>query len=297
MNTNWLDTNYLSPQKRFVNFRWAEESRPNVKFVELEKASVRVRSAGEGEMTVVFLTDPPNVIEHYDRLFELISTWARVVCIETPGFGFSFPKSNFDFTLADYTDAIAEALTKLKISPVVLVLPCVTTYIGLKLAAAQPQLVSKLFLMQAPNWTEEIKWAKRIDSTGIGHKPFFGQIMMMLGKNMFARKWYSAALANKERVPKFAPQALEANNHGACFCLASFTQTWFGANEPSFAKIHQPSQVLWGLADRSHYKSRKETILEYVPDANYLKSKTVGHFPELEEPENFSEHLKRFALS
>ena len=296
MNANWLDTNYLSPQKRFVNFKWAEKSRPNVEFVEVEKASVRVRTAGEGDPTIVFLTDPPNVVEHYDRLFEIISPWARVVCIETPGFGFSFPKSNFDFTLADYTETTGEILTKLKMFPSILVLPCVTTYIGLKLAAAHPHLVSKLFLMQAPNWEEEIKWSERIDRTGIIHKPFVGQMLMMFKKNMIAQRWYSAALANKERAPEFTASAYAAHNHGACFCLASFTQTWFRGDSPKFANIQQPAQVLWGMADKSHRKSRKETILEYVPKANYLESKTVGHFPELEEPEVFNEHLKRFAL-
>src|SRR5207244_1817669 len=55
-----------------------------VRFVELPQATLRVRVAGTGPVALVIVPDPPNVIEHYDRLIALLAPHLRVVCWQTP---------------------------------------------------------------------------------------------------------------------------------------------------------------------------------------------------------------------
>jgi len=52
--------------------------------------------------------------------------------------------------------------------------------------------------------------------------------------------------------------------------------------------------VLWGLADRTHRRTDKRSILSYMPHARWVEFDSAGHFPELEEPERFREVLFRF---
>src|SRR5690348_12324795 len=74
-------------------------ARGGVAVVDLPRAAIRVRIAGRGRPTIAIVPDPPNVIEHYDRLIDLLAPDFRVVCFEAPGFGFSTAKPDFDFAL------------------------------------------------------------------------------------------------------------------------------------------------------------------------------------------------------
>lgn len=69
--------------------------RPGLKFIDFQNARIRVCVAGCGSVTVVFCRNPLNVIEHYDKLFELLSPHVRAVCFEALGFGFSLFNSDF----------------------------------------------------------------------------------------------------------------------------------------------------------------------------------------------------------
>src|SRR5690349_15193716 len=54
--------------------------RPGTRLWDVGGAVLRVRTAGERGPTLVIVPDPPNVIEHYDRLIELLVPDVRVVC-------------------------------------------------------------------------------------------------------------------------------------------------------------------------------------------------------------------------
>ena len=55
------------------------------RLVDLSNAVVRVRDIGAGSRTILLTPDAPVVLEHYDRLIELLAPRLRVVCFEFPG--------------------------------------------------------------------------------------------------------------------------------------------------------------------------------------------------------------------
>lgn|GEM_PF-3508889 len=79
-----------------------------VRLVPTAAGRVRLRDNRGPGPTVVPACDPPNVIEHYDTLFELLGTTHRVICLELPGFGFSRPAPGFG--LPEYAGTVAEVL-------------------------------------------------------------------------------------------------------------------------------------------------------------------------------------------
>lgn len=212
-------------------------------FIDLPQATVRVRAEGQGRLTVVFVADPPNVIEHYDTLFELLSPWARVVCLETPGFGFSIPKRAFTLTLPEYAQTVVDLLTALKADACVLAFSCVSAYKALRVAADYAVLVSHLLLMQAPVWSEQVKWSRLVDRKGVIATFYVGLPFMAWRKRWVIRPWYRAALPKITPVAPFVEPARKAFEGGASFSLASLFQRWFSAKEPSFAPVTQPSAL------------------------------------------------------
>ena len=274
------------------DWAWALGQRQGLARLELSCATLRTRSAGSVGPPIVFLIDPPNIVEHYDALIEILAQQARVVCVELPGFGFSTPGPGFDFGIQAYTAAIEESLRALELEACTVVGSCVWAYTALALAARAPDLVHSLVLTQSPCWADELSWSRRIDRRGIVRSPIVGQLAMYAGRVRAARRWYQSALpAGVERQPYLEP-ALAALDHGARFALGSLCQAWFGAGLPDFASVPQSARLIWGNADRSHQRSRAHTLREFLPNAECLTFDDCGHFPELEAPQRFADALQ-----
>ncbi len=294
MDATRLDVARLR-RRRSRAARRADGPAPGTRRVELSRASVRTRIAGSGRPTVVLAPDPPNVIEHYEELIDLLSSRFRVVCYELPGFGLSWPKGGFRFTLEDQVSAARELLGELALGPYVLALPCVAAYVGLRLAADPRAQVERVVAIQAPSWTQEVDWARRVDPRGLLRMPVVGQAMMALGQRRMARGWYRAALPKGYSDEPFLDPALESFDRGACFCLGSAFQGLFRGQTTELEPVEKPTLAVWGTADRTHRPSEPRSLLEHAPGAEVVELDGVAHFPDLERPERFSELLRDFA--
>jgi pimeloyl-ACP methyl ester carboxylesterase len=270
----------------------------------------RRRPRGDELPVVVFLLDPPNVVDHYEEHVERLApasggTTAGVACIELPGFGFSFPNAAFRWRFDDYVrsvGAVLDALFPVERFPggLVLVAPCVCAYIALRLAKERETQIIKLVLAQAPCWEEEVAWSRRLDRSpaALMSRPVVGQLLNAVSARKMARLWYRAATGDKEIAPRLAAIAELALDRGACLCLASFTQRWFGAHVAAphiAAAVVQPTLYLWGERDRSHRRSTPRSGMEaYAPGAEWESLPDTGHFPDLEHPERFLTRLEAF---
>jgi pimeloyl-ACP methyl ester carboxylesterase len=269
-------------------------TRAGVALVDLPRATVRVRIAGGGRHTIAIVPDPPNVIEHYDELITLLAPDVGVVCLEAPGFGFSIPKSDFDFGLETQVDTIATLLSRLGLGPYALAFPCFAGLVAVRLAAHHPELVSHVVLIQTPSWPEEIGWVRRVDRRGMLQTPIVGQLLTSFGKRRVARSWYRAALPRGADPAPFLGPALEAFDQGASYCLASAFQAAARHPEPRLRAVRQPALVVWGGADRTHRRTDKRSILAYAPHADWTEFDAAGHFPDLEQPERYRDELLHF---
>lgn len=63
--------------------------------------------------------------------------------------------------------------------------------------------------------------------------------------------------------------------------------------EPVFSAIEKETIVLWGAADSSHIQTDKKSFLAYVPHARWIEFEHCGHFPDLENQEEYIRLLKQ----
>lgn len=295
MRASFLDS-YLLKQKEKTFLRLKKDFPDTVSFIRLSKALIRYTIIGNGSKTIVFIPDAPNTIEHYKSLSTLLSHDYRIIIFELPGFGFSIPlDSSFAFTLQEGVDVTIEFLERMQIEKCNLCFSCVSGYIALKVAELKPQLVERIIAIQTPSWEEEIKWSKRVDFKGIMATPYLGQIVLALGKNVIAKRWYENALPKNSFHSLFFQTCQHALGRGACFCLASAFQGFFIHSYPVFKRIEQPTLLIWGTKDRSHRKTNKESAKKYFKSLDIILFENSGHFPELEETEKFFAVLKNFS--
>lgn len=293
-STTWIDTFRLRGRVSMSKSGSVAYSRLGIGFANLSKATVRYRVSGSPSIknpTIVMVCDPPNVIEHFDEVIELLSAKAQVVCFEPPGFGFSVPRPGFGFGFQDYVSCVNELLDTLKLGPYLLAFPCIWAHIALHIASQRPVVVTKLMLWQCPSWQDQVKWAKFVDNHNILSLPFFGQAVMSFIPKKVGTFWYRAALS-KGRYTDFLPIFEQSLKNGAFCCLGSVWQEWFSRGEPpSGGQIIQPSLVAWGLADRTHRHSDRLSLGDRLNHVLWHEFKNSGHSPELEAPQQFAELL------
>lgn len=284
MNATQIDTIRLKWQERKI-LSLAPQFGDGINFMKLKNALARYYEGGKGSETLVFIPDAPNTIEHYNSLIPLLIPHYRVVVLELPGFGFSIPtNTSFCFSLQDATDFVLEFLDKLGHKNYRLCFSCVSGFIAVKAARLRPDIISKIVIMQTPEWQEEKQWAKRIDFKGLIATPFIGQLLMLLKKQWVAKQWYHHALPQDNYQSSYFETSREAFAKGSNYSLASAFQSLFGMNDPTFKKVKQPTVIIWGMKDRTHKKTNKESVSAYFENAEIIQFENAGHFPELEQP-------------
>lgn len=286
-----LDTFFLT--RRSYAKRRSLPTKDDIHFVELSLATVRARVAGKGQRTLVIVLDPPNTIEHYTELIARLISEFRVVFFEATGFGFSFPKTGFKFTLSERAQVVIELLEQLNVRAAVLSFPCLEAFVALMVAERRPELVEKLLLIQVPSYIEAKHWTRRTDILNVIKTPSLGQVATSLGKNLLAREWYRSALPRSADITPYLNSALDSFKHGACFCLSSAFQTFQQEEEPVFSAIEKETIVLWGTADSTHTQTDKKSLLAYVPHVRWIEFKHCGHFPDFLNPEEYIRLLKQ----
>lgn len=296
VQATWIDSLRLSVRAGRIQRGWASRSRDGVAFCDLPQGTIRFRAGGgrtPGWPTVVMVCDPPNVVEHFDQLFELIAPHGRLIAFEPPGFGFSCPRRGFRFTFDEYVAAIDGVLHHLDEGPYVLAFTCVWGHIALQLAARQPALIEKLLLWQCPSWDQLASWARHVDGRRLLSRPVVGQLATAWSPDKIGVAWYKRAMPG-ERYRDFAPTLKRALQHGGFCCLGSLWQQWFRGFTPPPVRVEQPTLVSWGCADRTHVRSDPRSLAGQLARAEWHRFANAGHSPELEASQEYVELLRRW---
>lgn len=272
-------------RKRLSRAEARASTRTGMKLVEVDGAIIRTRDVGDGQ-PIVLMPDPPNVIEHHDALVASLEKRYRVVCFELPGFGFSVPPRGFGFSVDEYAHLAVGLFSELGLDRPIWASSCLPSYVGLRVAARHPGLLSGLVCGQAPSWDEELRWASRIDRPRILSRPVVGQLFMRVASQRVAAGWYEAA-APPARREQMAMMALDALRHGGAYSLASLFQRFFSGAE-RLGPVDIRSVFVWGEVDRTHRKTDRGSVRENARHPKIVEFAESAHFPDLEEPERFA---------
>jgi pimeloyl-ACP methyl ester carboxylesterase len=293
MTSTSIDSLYYQARNYLYPNRLNPKTDDSMHQVSLANAVVRYREVGQGSQTIILCPDLPNTIEHDANLIKLLQPSARVICIEMPGQGFSFPGRKFSFGLLDYSAVLTELLERLQVRNAILSAPCLYSFAALHVAFTRPDLVKKLVFTQTPSLSEEQAWCRLVDfnKKNIINRPVLGQALMLTGKSFISKKWYRFTRGQNRFYEKYLETTLKAFEEGACFCLASLFQTFHDWRLPENFRIKQEVISIWGLADRSHLNTDKQSLLSHVPEARIVHFDDCGHFPELDRSEEFGRLL------
>ncbi|WP_400770103.1 alpha/beta fold hydrolase [Methylosinus sporium] len=269
-------------------------------FIETRGASLRTLIApqknGAGDKTLVIVPDPPNVIEQYLPIIDEMSNHARVICVETPGFGQSFVKSGFRFDVPSYCEVFDEFFAQLEIKDAVLDMACLGGFAGVAFSAARPERVRHLMLQQTVSISQAQKWAAGTDRMNLIRRPYVGQFFMRALDHVVARHWYKVAMppATSAIAPKLAEEAIAGLDRGGCFCLCNAYQALMATPEKPYAASPRKVTIVWGDSDPTHnlVATIGDSLKAFLPEAEFVLFENCGHFPMLENPQRYLPMLR-----
>jgi len=264
--------------------------------VKLKHCDIRIHIEGKGP-TLIMLPDPPNTIEHHEQLISELKHRFRIVCFEFPGFGFSYPKLNMQYTLAGLTQVFHELFTELDINNATLAISCLGAYVGINYAIQYPDRIKSLILIQVADLQQAIRWSYKADLFGLIRTPFVGQLLTQSAQIQVAKHWYRSAIglsSTDVNCRNYTNISLASIENGSCFCLASAYQMLQNRSEIDWSMLKQPVLLVWGANDKTHSKTEPKAITNLITDKKFVQFDNSAHFPNLEEVERFAELIKEW---
>jgi pimeloyl-ACP methyl ester carboxylesterase len=259
-----------------------------------QAGTLRVLDTGSRKPSLIIVPDGPCVLEHYTDLIDLLSPDFRVICFDLPGFGFSYPALSYDFSVSQTAETIIEVMDLLEIPFAILAFTCANGFFALHVAQNYPNRVSHLVLGQTPSFRSMRQWNERIIPK-ILHVPYIGQLIVAATTRKVAAGWYDLALPpNNEHKSQFVQHADRALKSGGCFCLASLVQGLSKTQDEEIKEVSIPTLSIYGNKDRSHKHTDFATLRTHAPNAEIIMFQGCGHFPDLERPQEYANHIKRF---
>src|SRR5260221_11448698 len=225
-------------------------------------------------------------------LGEMLAKIHRVILIDRPGHGWSTRARPQDSTLAIQSRMIDEALAKLRVGPVILVVHSWAGALGAGMALDYPERVAGLVMLApvAYPWPGGAGWYNKLVTTPVIGPLLAYTITLPLG--------YFLAEPGARRV--FLPQSMPQNYVRATATPLMLRPREFLANAfdlvtlkaavagqtPRYAEIAAPTVIITGEPDKTVSTNRhSRPFARAVPQTKLIVLRDVGHMVQNAVPE------------
>ncbi|WP_428309760.1 alpha/beta fold hydrolase [Hydrocarboniphaga sp.] len=249
----------------------------------------------DADEALVFVHGNPGSSRDWAGLVAGAGEFGRALAFDMPGFGRADKPDGFDYTVAGYADHLAAALEQLGLRRVHLVLHDFGGPWGLAWAAAHPQQLASVTLVNTgvfPGYS----WHYLAQ---IWRTPLLGELFQALA----TRGAFHLLL--KHGNPRGLPRAFvdrmyddyDAGTRRAVLRLYRATGDIDGLSQrviAALAPLRIPALVVWGAHDPYIPLRYAERQREAFPDARVEVLADSGHWPMADNPQGLQAHLLPF---
>lgn len=282
-----------------------KETEPQLEQIPMKKISVEgfnisYIEKGEGN-PLVFVHGSPTSSFLWRNMIEELSAHGRIIALDLPGFGFSDPPKNEDYTISNYARILESFLEALSIEQATLIChdfggPIVLTY-----ALRHPEKYNRLIILDTflhrdlPPWPLSWKIARIWP---------FGEIFMGLGGRYITRSALEEGVMDKSRIsdqvlrryymPDGNPDKLNKTMLGT---LRIDYMEDLEFIENNLKTIEKPTLILWGEDDKFLPLSLGARIQKDIKGSRMEIIPNCGHFVQEDKPEQATEIIIDFLSS
>ena len=230
-----------------------------------------------------------------------LSAHGRVIAMDLPGFGYSDPPPNGDYTISNYARLLESFLEALSIERSTLVChdfggPIVLTY-----ALQHPEKYERLIILDTFLHTDLPPWPLSMKIAKI--RPI-GEIFMWLGGKSIARAGLEDGVMDKSLIsdeivqryymPDGNPDKLNTTMLGT---LRIDYMEDLEFIEKNLGTIDKPTLILWGENDKYLPLSLGERIHKDIVGSKMEIMPDCGHFVQEDQPEKATKIIAEFLSS
>ena len=274
--------------------RWAP---PPSAFIEVAGLQVHYRDEGprDDPMPIVLIHGTSASLHTWEGWTAALRGTRRVVTFDLPGFGLTGPNAAGDYSDESYVRFTLQMLDALKLPRVVLGGNSLGGAIAWQTAAAAPDRVAQLILVDAGGYPLEST------SVPIGFRIARLPVMRDLMRVTLPRGVIESSVRNvfgdpsrvtPELVDRYMAMTTRAGNREALG--RRMTQTVWGKGLERIAALTQPTLILWGGRDRLIPPAHALRFAADIKGSTLVMFDDLGHVPHEEDPQRTVAVVQRF---
>ena len=256
---------------------------PEMTRIEVNGIPIEMSERGKGRpLLILHPGHPAGRIDPSARVLELLAEHARVIAPTHPGF--ASPAPHELTTIDDLAYLYLDLMEAMNLRDAVVVGVSLGGWIAAEMAVKSTERMSCLVLANAVG----IKVGNR-ESRDIAD--IYAMTDKQLGELVYADP------AKMAREPKTLPESeltLMARSREATGRYAWTPYMHDPKLKGRLHRIHIPTLVLWGEADRVVKPDYGRSFAAAIPGARFATIEGAGHFPHLEQPQAFARRILDF---
>lgn len=274
--------------------RWAPP--PSV-FVEVAGMAVHLRDEGRRDdpVPLVLLHGTSASLHTWDGWVAEIGPARRIIRLDLPGFGLTGPFAGGDYTVPSYVRFVRTLLDQMGVGRCVLAGNSFGGNIAWALAAAFPERVERLILVDSGGYPLMAR------SVPIGFRIARMPVLNQLGRFILPRRLIASSLRNVYGDPDKVTSALIDRYYeltlrqGNRLAVAErLRQAPAGSMVEQIATVKQPTLILWGEKDRLIPPELAERFHHDIAGSQVVMFPALGHVPHEEDPAATAAAVKAF---
>lgn len=273
--------------------RWAP---PPSQFMAVQGMQVHIRDEGprDDPRPIVLIHGTSASLHTWDGWVEALKGKRRVIRFDLPAFGLTGPHPQNDYSIDAYVSFVGAVLDKLNVQHCVLAGNSLGGQIAWASAAAMPQRIDQLVLVDAGGYPMEPK------SVPIGFQIARMPGVRSLMQHVLPRGVIESSLRNvygdpakvsTELVDRYYELTLRAGNRAA---LGYRMQQRLSGDEKVIQQLKVPTLILWGGKDLLIPVDNAHKFAADIAGSRLVVWNDLGHVPHEEDPERTVQALLAF---
>jgi pimeloyl-ACP methyl ester carboxylesterase len=258
--------------------RWATGAS---QFMDLDGMSVHYRDEGAGS-PVLLVHGTGSSLQTWDAWASALSSHHRVVRLDLPAFGLTGPQPQGDYRIGTYVDLLDHFASRLGLSRFALAGNSLGGEIAWRFAAAHPEELSALVLVDAGGYP---RTGKRPLVFRIGGMPVLSTLIGHLDPRVLVDRtvhlcYGDPSLVTPELVERYYELSLRPGNRAA---FGARTSLPFEDHTAALHDLHVPALILWGAKDALIPVAFARRFADDIAGASLRIYDGLGHVPMEED--------------
>ena len=277
--------------------KWAA---PPSRFIALQGMQVHLRDEGprDDPLPIVLLHGTSASLHTWEGWAAALRGERRVIRVDLPGFALTGPHPKDDYSTAAYVEFVRALADALGLKRFVLAGNSLGGQIAWSTAAAMPDRVARLILVDASGYPVELLQAGR--DVPLGFRLAATPWLQPLLRNTLPRRVVESSVRNVYGDPaKVTPQlvdvyydmTLRAGNRRA---LSLRLQQGYTADTRQLATLRMPTLILWGGKDRLVPRQAAQWFARDIAGSRLVVFEELGHVPHEEDPQRTVQEVRKF---